>query len=60
MIFIVVAVVFSYVVYAYNIRMKTMIVFTGGAFVTFGNIIFPIWVHLKCVLYDRSSGEIEG
>jgi len=33
----------------------------NGALLGYSNvIIIPIWVHLKCLWWDRSSGKIEG
>ena len=58
--FIVVALGFSYFIFVLNISLQVMITLGGGVLSVLGNLIFPVWIHLKCVFYDRSSGQIEG
>jgi hypothetical protein len=49
-----------YAAFATGINLGTLIVI-DGAIVKFSSVIFtPIWLHLKCVYYDRSSGYVEG
>lgn len=59
-VYIIVTVFVSYLVYVLGIEIVTIVVI-NGTIVCFTYVIaFPIWMHLKCVFYDRSCGFIEG
>jgi hypothetical protein len=58
-IYIFIVVIISYLVYITGINLEVMITL-NGAVVGFTYIIaIPVWIHFKCVFYDRSSGYIE-
>ena len=50
----------SYLVYISGINLQALISFNGAVVGYSYVIVIPIWIHLKCVWYDRSSGYIEG
>jgi hypothetical protein len=57
-IYIFIVVIISYLVYITGINLEVMITL-NGAVVGFTYIIaIPVWIHFKCVFYDRSSGYI--
>lgn len=50
----------SFIVYLWGISLDVLTT-TNGAIIGFFYILaIPILMHLKCVYYDRSSGQIEG
>jgi hypothetical protein len=50
----------SYLFFIWDIKLVTLLV-VNGSIVCFTYVIaFPIWLHLKCLLYDKTSGFIEG
>lgn len=59
-IYIVVAVLFSYGVYISNLNLITIYAF-NGAVVGYTYVFFiPTWIHLKCLWWDHSCGFVEG
>ena len=50
----------SYVVYASGVHLQVLISINGAVVGYIYVIIIPIWIHPKCVWYDKSSGAIEG
>ena len=59
-VFLVSLIFLSYLVYVFNVSLVTILVLNGTICCFTYVIVFPIWIHLKCVLYDRTSGFIEG
>jgi len=58
-IYILVFVLVSYLVYISGINLQALISFNGAVVGYSYVIVIPIWIHLKCVWYDRSSGYVE-
>ena len=50
----------SYAVYASGVHLQVLISINGAVVGYIYVIIIPIWIHLKCVWFDKSSGAIEG
>ena len=50
----------SVLVYVYGVKVQTIFVINGSVLGFLYVILIPIWMHLKCIWYDRSSGTIEG
>jgi hypothetical protein len=48
----------SYLVYISGINLQALISFNGAVVGYSYVIVIPIWIHLKCVWYDRSSGLV--
>ena len=57
-IYILVFVLVSYLVYISGINLQALISFNGAVVGYSYVIVIPIWIHLKCVWYDRSSGLV--
>lgn len=49
----------SYFVYISGIHLEVMITINGAVIGFTYVIVIPIWFHLKCVFFDRSSGYVE-
>jgi hypothetical protein len=47
-----------YAFYISGINLQALISFNGAVVGYSYVIVIPIWIHLKCVWYDRSSGFI--
>ena len=58
--YILIIVSLSYLTYILGLSLVDILVINGTIICFTYVIVFPIWMHLKCVLYDRSSGFIEG
>jgi len=58
-IYVLVFVLVSYLVYISGINLQALISFNGAVVGYSYVIVIPIWIHLKCVWYDRSSGYVE-
>lgn len=57
-VYIVVMVLMALVVYLSGVHLETLVII-NGAIVGFTYVILiPIWLHLKCLLYDNSCGYI--
>lgn len=48
----------SYLVYVSGIHLEVMISINGAVVGFSYVVVIPIWLHLKCVFFDRSSGYI--
>ena len=48
----------TYALYATGVTIDTLVVLDGSVTKFFSVIVTPIWIHLKCVYYDKSSGFI--
>ena len=46
-------------VYLSGIHLQALISFNGAVVGYSYVIVIPIWIHLKCVWYDRSSGQVK-
>ena len=57
-IYVLVFVLVSYLVYISGINLQALISFNGAVVGYSYVIVIPIWIHLKCVWYDRSSGLV--
>jgi hypothetical protein len=58
--YIIMMVLMSLIVYLSGVHLETLVII-NGAIVGFTYVILiPIWLHLKCLLYDNSCGYIEG
>lgn len=55
-VFIVSVVALALAFFLSNVQLQTMIKIDGAIVVSSLSIIFPVVMHLKCVLADRSSG----
>jgi hypothetical protein len=52
--------VFAVIVYVFGVQVQTIFVINGSVVGYLYVILIPVWMHLKCVWVDRSSGTIEG
>ena len=43
-----------------GVSMSTVFALNGAVVGFLYVIMIPIWIHLKCIWYDKSSGTIEG
>lgn len=59
-IYIIIFILVSYGVYASGVHLQVLISINGAVVGYTYVIVIPIWIHLKCVWYDKSSGAIEG
>ena len=59
-IYILVFILVSFTVYATGIKLQTLISVEGAVIGYTYVVIVPIWIHLKCVWYDKTSGTVEG
>ena len=59
-IYILVFVLVCFLVFATNARLQFLINIEGAIVGYTYVVIIPIWIHLKCVWYDKSSGTVEG
>ena len=50
----------SYLVYISGVNLQALISFNGAVVGYSYVIVIPIWIHLKCVWYDKSCGYVEG
>ena len=50
----------TYGLFATGINLRTLVLLDGAVTKFVSVIVTPIWMHLKCIFYDRSSGYIEG
>jgi uncharacterized protein YybS (DUF2232 family) len=49
----------SLLIYETGLNFQLMYALNGSLIAFVYVIIIPIWIHFKCVWYDRSSGFIE-
>lgn len=57
-VYIVAFILISYLVYVSGVHLQILISFNGAVVGYIYVVIIPIWIHFKCVYYDRSSGYI--
>ena len=50
----------SILVYVLGANFQLLYTINGSVIAFSYVIVIPIWIHLKCIWYDRSSGTIEG
>ena len=50
----------SYGVYASGVNLITIFSLNGAVIGYVYVFWIPIWIHLKCIYYDRSGGHVEG
>jgi len=58
-VYIVVVVGLSLAIFESGVNFQMMYAVNGSVIAFFYVIVIPIWLHFKCVWYDRSSGVIE-
>ena len=56
--YILIAVLMSYGVYVSGMNLISIYAINGAVIGYIYVFFIPIWIHLKCVWYDRSSGYI--
>ena len=56
--YIVIFILVSFTVYATGIKLQTLISVEGAVVGYSYVVIVPIWIHLKCVWYDKTSGTV--
>ena len=49
-----------YGLFTTGVQLKTLVVLDGAVTKFISVIVAPIWIHLKCLYYDKSSGYIVG
>ena len=59
-IYIIVFILISFTVYATGVKLQVLISVEGAVVGYTYVVIVPIWIHLKCVWYDKTSGTVEG
>lgn len=57
-IYLVSIVLFGILMETLNISLQTIISLNGAIIMVLLDIIFPMWIHYRCVLIDRHSGQI--
>lgn len=57
-IYVISMIVGCYAIFATGIDLRTMIIVDGAVIKYMCVIVIPIWIHFKCVFYDKSSGYI--
>ena len=50
----------TYALFATGVTIQTLVVLDGSVTKFISVIFTPIWIHLKCIYYNKSSGFIEG
>lgn len=50
----------TYGLYSTKVTIRTLVVLDGAVTKFISVIVTPIWIHLKCLYYDKSCGFIEG
>ena len=50
----------SFAVFVSGIHMSVVFALNGAVIGFLYVILIPVWIHLKCIWFDRSSGTIEG
>lgn len=58
-IYITIVVAICYSIYKFKISLSLIIDISGSIIGYLFAIFIPIWIHLKCLHYDKSSGFIE-
>ena len=59
-IYILAFILISFTVYATGVKLQVLISVEGAVVGYTYVVIVPIWIHLKCVWYDKTSGTVEG
>jgi hypothetical protein len=57
-IYVVSMIVGCYLLFATGVNLRTLIIIDGAVIKFMCVIVTPIWIHLKCVFYDKSSGYV--
>ena len=47
-------------IYELEVYVDVLIAIKGAVFGFLVVYLIPVWVHLKCVFYDQTSGFVEG
>lgn len=47
-------------VYESGVDLITIFAFNGAVIAYLNVLVIPIWLHLKCIWYNKSGGRIEG
>jgi hypothetical protein len=59
-VYIFVMILINLAVYESGVKLAVMLSINGAVIGYIYVIIIPVWVHLKCVFFDRTGGQIEG
>ncbi len=57
-VYILICIMGSYLVYVSGVRLDVMISINGAVVGFFYVFMIPIWIHFRCVFWNRSSGYI--
>ena len=59
-VYILMFILMCFLVFVSGARLQFLINIEGAIIGYIYVMVIPIWIHLKCVWYDKSSGTVEG